>query len=160
LLVRAAGSWYDEASILDVLRGPRGGVGLAFAGTTKSRMVAMFRLRLAGLLLTLAAPTLTGCRSAPPVAPSIPLHVDETAMKAEVLRHVPVGTPVEDAERIMSSSGFDCTYFSPGGDDPPLLFCDVYQKEDWLVSRRWMVSFYCNDGKVTRVDVSTGLIGP
>ena len=121
----------------------------------------MFLLRFAAASLAFAALMMAGCRSALPSAgPSITLQVDETAMKAEILQHVPIGTPVEDAQRIMVASGFDCAYLHADGDGPPALFCSISKIEDWPVSRRWMISLYTDHGKVTSVDVGTGLIGP
>jgi hypothetical protein len=123
-------------------------------------MDAMVQSRLGGVLLLCAGLTLAGCRSAQPNGQSISLHADETAMKAEILQHIPIGTPVHDAERIMIANGFDCSFVDADGDDPPFLFCDIYKAEKWPVSQRWLISFEYVEDKVTSVGVGTGLIGP
>src|SRR5262245_50689827 len=34
------------------------------------------------------------------------LHEDQEAMRAEVLRHIPIGTPVNEAEKVLQANGF------------------------------------------------------
>jgi hypothetical protein len=43
-------------------------------------------------------------------APPMNLYLDEDAMKAEVLHHVRLGMPVEEAEEFMQKNGFQCHY--------------------------------------------------
>jgi hypothetical protein len=96
--------------------------------------------RLGCFSLFCAALTVTSCRSTQTASQSIALHSEEVAMKAEILQHIPLGTPIEEAARIMRVNGFDCSLVDVYGNDPPFLFCDLHKTERWPVSRRWMIS--------------------
>ena len=83
-------------------------------------------------------------------------------MVEAVLGRVPVGTPIDDAQRFMEREGFTC---SRSTNEPFLdrtgldyLYCD--RSEGGVTFRRWQVAVVHRDGKVTEVRASTGLVGP
>jgi hypothetical protein len=129
-------------------------------GGSESSMDATIGSRLSLALLLCGGFTLAGCRSPQPTIQPISLCSNESVMKAEVLQHIPVGTSIQDAERIMKQSGFECSFVEADGTNPPFLFCDIHKTEKWPVSRRWMISIQYTQDEVTDVTVGTGLIGP
>ena len=63
------------------------------------------------ILGAILASAVLGCAATPVVvAPpgAMPLYFDEETMRAEVAKHVPVGTLAADAQRIMQDHGFRC----------------------------------------------------
>ncbi len=83
-------------------------------------------------------------------------------MVQAVLGQVPVGTPIDDAQRFMEREGFTCSRSTNEHflDRTKLdyIYCD--RSEGGLVSRRWQVAVVHRDGKVTEVLASTDLAGP
>ena len=100
-----------------------------------------------------------------PAAEKIALSADVRATRDEVLRVVPKGTALAEAERKMRRNGFECSVKSgeawvgvEGKRD--YLYCDRERSGFSLVSRRWQVAIFLEKESVTEVDVQTGLIGP
>ena len=83
-------------------------------------------------------------------------------MKRVILKIVPLGTPLEVAQRLMAEEGFLCfrrtkaSVLDREGIDS--LWCD--RLEGGIVQRRWQVALVHRDGRVTEVLPSTGLVGP
>lgn len=68
------------------------------------------------LAFVLCVACLSGCVTSALLRP-VPqkeLHTDETAMQAEVLRFVAIGTPIEEAKKIMERDGFECDFYIDG----------------------------------------------
>ena len=84
-------------------------------------------------------------------------------MVEAILAQVPVGTPVDDAQRFMEREGFKCSrstnaaFLDRTGLD--YVYCDRWEASGF-VKRRWQVAIVHRDGKVTEVLASTGLVGP
>lgn len=84
-------------------------------------------------------------------------------MTEAVLSKVPVGTPVDDAQRFMEREGFKCSrstnaeFLDRKGLD--YIYCDRSEGSGF-VQRRWQVAVVHRDGKVVEVLASTGLVGP
>ena len=101
---------------------------------------------------------------------------DATRTKAEVLKHIPIGTPAAEAKDRVTGSGFRCVamrhqayadYANPSNVQiirrpADILYCDSGERSNWLllVSRRWQVGFEATKGKVSYVAVGVGLTGP
>ncbi len=127
-----------------------------------------------GLLLLVVV---GGCRAltssnARPSAPADPLQ--EAILKAKdlesragrcrkrpdaVLKEVPLGTPVDQAQTIMAGHGFGC---HPHGDDGqgPALFCRAYQPTSWVSGTFIDVTLHHRDGRIRDVEVVTIPDGP
>ena len=104
-------------------------------------------------------------RSTPPME----LHWNDGEMKAEVLAHVPVGMPIDEARRAMKTHGFKCRYdrdpwveYREGVDPARVgevyLICSKFKPErHWLnnffMSYEIEVFFSIEDGKVREVRV-------
>lgn len=121
-------------------------------------MTPTWKCCIAGLYVVVL--TIAGCRSTPRPQPDIMMRDDEAAMEDEILRHLPAGTPIEEAERFMAANGFKCSREVDSQDGAPYLFCDIQRPTTWPVSRRWMITMKYDEEKVTSVRVKTGLIGP
>lgn len=94
---------------------------------------------------------------------SVTLGIEEPARMVEaVLSQIPVGTPVEDAERFMEREGFACVHATNadflGRKGLNYIYCD--RAEGGIVQRRWQVAVVHNDGRVTEIITSTALFGP
>lgn len=105
--------------------------------------------------LALAFASVAGC--------SVTGGIEEPPRMVEaVLAKVPVGTPVDDAQRFMEREGFKCScstneqFLDRKGLD--YIYCD--RSVGGIVQRRWQVAVVHKDGKVVEVLASTGLIGP
>ncbi len=100
---------------------------------------------------------------------------DAEMTKAEVLKHVPLGTPIEQAKSYMEGEGFHCVPIQNQryDDDAPLqgqsitrgpadfLWCDSGELMTWeiVISKRWQVVFEDAGGRVSYVAVGVGLTG-
>ena len=98
------------------------------------------------------------------------LHLDEQEMKSEVLRHVAVGTPIDEAMKVMERHGFECCYdrdvwgelqadADPARQGEVYLICSRYkpQRSWWhnlFVSDEIKVYFSFKDNKVSEVRVA------
>ena len=101
--------------------------------------------------------------TAPAMGSSNTRGIEEPPRMVEaVLGQVPVGTPIDDAQRFMEQEGFTCSRSTnkPFLDRTGLdyIYCD--RSEGGLTFRRWQVAAVHRDGKVTEVLASTGLVGP
>jgi hypothetical protein len=116
------------------------------------------RVALTALALALAA--VAGCAGTRAVTRGIE---ESPRMVEVVLGHVPVGTPVEDAQRFMEREGFACSRSTSAAflDRKGLnyVYCDRSEGSGW-VQRRWQVAIVHRDGRVVEVLASTGLVGP
>jgi len=87
---------------------------------------------------------------------------DAAAMRNILVREVPPGSSVVEAERFMRDQGFSCyreldaSYRNLNGID--YLLCG--RDDGIVVFRVWSVAILHQDGKVTDVFVDTGLTGP
>jgi hypothetical protein len=93
------------------------------------------------------------------------------SLKQEIKKHIPTGTTIEDARRIMEANGFKCqlmerSFFAEREeDDHPLpvhsdidfLYCDK-EKGGLFCDRRWQVAIVHEHGIVSDVFVSIGRI--
>jgi hypothetical protein len=139
---------------------------------TARLMLAFTALCCAGLAGCVTSSAVS--RATPPMA----LHLDISEMKAEVLRHVAVGTPLDEAKGVMEAHGFKCSYgpyqdweqswFGGGtsaGQQEICLVCSKFMPQSgWLnrlfFSEEIKVYFPFEGDKVTEVRVeriSTGL---
>ncbi len=76
-----------------------------------------------------------------------------------VLKEVPLGTPVDQAQTVMAGHGFSC---SPHGDEGrgPSVLCWAHQPTSWLAGTIIQVTLHHRDGKITDVEVVTAYDGP
>lgn len=120
-------------------------------------------IRQIALLLVSLSILLAGCGQS---HVKIKLSDNPVQTKQEILKAVPLQTPISDARRMMEKAGFQCEMeensdFMEGKKlhkNIDYLYCDKSQKR--LVSRRWQVAIVVRTNKVQDVYVSTGLIGP
>ena len=100
---------------------------------------------------------------------------DAPMTKAEVLKHVPLGTPIEQAKSYMEGEGFRCFRMQNQryNDDATLkgqsitrgpadfLWCDSGELMTWqiVISKRWQIMFEDVSGKVSYVAAGVGLTG-
>jgi hypothetical protein len=86
---------------------------------------------------------------------------DEGEMRAEVLRYVKVGTPIEEAKEIMGKHGFKCVfermetlYRQAPGPGEYCLICSKYTPDsNWISCDLVKVCFFFEAGAVTDVVV-------
>jgi hypothetical protein len=85
-------------------------------------------------------------------------------MVEAVLSQVPLGTPVDEAQRFMEREGFKCTRSTNAAWEDrkglDYIYCDRSDSANWPVQRRWQVAIVYRDGKVIEILASTGLVGP
>jgi hypothetical protein len=103
------------------------------------------------------------------------LGADALTTKEKVLKAIPVGTPLPEAQRIMQARGFSCDLMeqrSFAEDNPEggrqlhhgpkdFLWCDSGQR--WFkfpVTKRWQVTLAHAQGAITSIHVGVGLTGP
>jgi hypothetical protein len=114
------------------------------------------RIALAAMVLVIVA----GCTGTRSVTRGIE---EPPRMVEAILGRVPVGTPVDDAQRFMEREGFTCTRTADGKfldrEGLDYVYCDRSEGEG-VVQRRWQVAIVHRDGKVAEVLASTGLVGP
>jgi hypothetical protein len=101
---------------------------------------------------------------------------DAATTRAEVLKHIPLGTSIERAKSYMEGEGFHCLPVQNQrySDDATsqrqsitrgpadFLWCDSGEVMTWqiVISKRWQVVFEDVAGKVSYVAVGVGLTGP
>src|SRR5438552_13244627 len=114
----------------------------------------MKHVAVAGILLAAVA---AGCGSKATATRNVQ---DAEAMKAALLREMPVGTPIADAQRIMEREGFKCEErkdrsFSEMGnlhEGIDFLLCTrADETEDPLMKRKWIVAVVDKDDKVSDI---------
>ncbi len=109
-----------------------------------------------GLLAIFAAIALSACSHGEKLS-------DQPGVAASQIKHwVPLGTAARDALRDMRQHGFVCSTVTNGtfghvrGVD--YLYCG--RSSGGIVHRRWQAALVLIDGKVSEVQVTTGLVGP
>jgi len=81
-----------------------------------------------------------------------------TVSPAPVLKYVPLGTSIEEAQKVMASHGFEC---SPSDNAAhPRLVCKASRNIGFMVAEVIRVILYHEEGKITNVEVATYLDGP
>jgi len=111
-------------------------------------------------LIAVALVAVAGCAGTRSVTRDIQ---EPPRMVEAVLAQIPVGTPVDDAQRFMEREGFACSrntnaeFLDRKGLD--YVYCDRSEGSGF-VQRRWQVAVIHRDGKVVEVLASTGLVGP
>lgn len=111
-------------------------------------------LGLLGALFTI------GCQGASPSGANMANQIlteGAAATKTNILDRIPIGTPIDNARKIMDEAGCDCMMDSDDSGD--YLYCYKAETIELTYSRVWKVFFYYQDGKVYDVSVTTGLIG-
>ena len=97
-----------------------------------------------------------GCVTASPQTQpraSMKLSHNQEAMKEEVMKHLSIGMPIEEAAQIMKDNGFKVGNGSPH-DEPHLSCYAVYH--DWSLTfgtKEINISLFHETGKLTRVQV-------
>lgn len=86
------------------------------------------------------------------------LHFDAAAMRAEVLKYLSVGMPIENAKRILEDSGFQCPSFAFGGASS-LQYRAIYQTHGFVADEIWVAMDY-ESGVVTDIKVDCISVGP
>ncbi|REK34361.1 MAG: hypothetical protein DWQ45_13345 [Planctomycetota bacterium] len=104
------------------------------------------------LLLSLGCATSKNEQTKP-----IRLTSNESETRERILAEIAVGMPIHAAEEAMTASGFSCT--AKDDEDGEYLYCDAQQSESTFIKRRWQVKVRHRDGRVSDVEVRTGLIG-
>jgi len=88
---------------------------------------------------------------------TVALTDDKTTTKEAVLRVIPLGTPIADAQSIMEASGCDCTKGSDEEGD--YLYCYKEESIKLTYGRIWKLFLYYENDVVSDVSVTTGLLG-
>jgi hypothetical protein len=86
------------------------------------------------------------------------LYFEEEAMRAEVLKYVSAGMPIDNARRIMEDSGFKCEDNYVRG--PGCLSCRAVYDTHFLLADEISVSIEHESGKVIDVKVDCYCVGP
>ena len=104
----------------------------------------------------------------------IKLRDDPQAMKQEVLKKVPIGSPIQDARKIMEENGFAVAAYEnadfveyPNGDynreilhkGEDFLLCYKKSTPFFFVTREWMIIIVHGGDVVSDIFVNTGLTG-
>jgi hypothetical protein len=87
------------------------------------------------------------------------LRFDNEAMRAEVMKYVSAGMPIENAKRIMEDSGFKCedSFFT----GPPCVRCSAVSGTHGIfLADEVFVLLYHEAGKVTDIKVDCHTVGP
>src|SRR5271165_5405127 len=117
-------------------------------------------------LTFLAATFLCGCASFPTLQPTarMDLSLDESSMRSEVLKYVKLGTPIEDAKKIMEQQGFSCSFERDHSNrdrvrHPFGLICSIMKPqsswwESLFISHEIRVSILFEAGVVTEINVT------
>jgi hypothetical protein len=95
----------------------------------------------------------------------IHFYEDTAQMRKEMLSHIPIGTPIETAEKIMNANKCDCSYmkdeeFAAGKilhSHIDYLYCFHDQPCIWS-SDHWQIAIVYKEGKVTDVLVAFSII--
>jgi hypothetical protein len=117
-------------------------------------------------LLILAANT--GCDSR---GGDIKLSQDDKKTKGEILRRIPIGSPMDQARKIMEENGFVCTmhindsFVENTGSNKQILhhgkdflFCDKKRRGIIACDQRWQVFLVRSEDTVAEVYVNYGTI--
>lgn len=119
---------------------------------------------------------LVGCRTEPPKRTLIH-DASPTETRTEILKLIPIGTPLNQAEATLVKSGFKKledpskwpepqpgTAPRPSGkiaEDAPYVTYGSHVPIDWCVTRDWFVQLYHKAGVVEDIQVTAGgLTGP
>jgi hypothetical protein len=103
--------------------------------------------------------------------PKLKMHNKTRVMKQEVQKYIPTGTAIEVAKQIMEANGFTCTLkekadfaeMEGNGDlvarhgAIDYLYCDK-EKGGLFCARRWQIAIVHENGVVSDILVSIGLI--
>jgi hypothetical protein len=114
-------------------------------------LVRTWPMALAALL-----PITSGCAS----RQSFTRGIEEPARMEEViLKAIPVGTPLPEAQRFMESEGFSC-FADKNRDGTEILWGDRQNAtKKFLINQRWQIKIRHESGKVAEVKAHVGLIG-
>ena len=122
----------------------------------------ILRLRLAALLLfPLSVTGASGCQKNHTTnlvanADAMQILEDSKLMRQELLRHIPIGTPIDQAQKSMTKNVFDCSIHE---NPDPHLYCVTQRTETLAVSCKWQIMIDYEDSAVTDIVVSTGFVG-
>jgi hypothetical protein len=86
------------------------------------------------------------------------LQLEEDAMRAEVLKYLSPGMPIENAKRIMEDSGFKCEDSWSGGSR--VLLCSAVYATHFMMADEINVLLHHESGKLTNVKVDCFSVGP
>lgn len=81
------------------------------------------------------------------------LDYDDDATRANVLAVVPIGTPIQEAERIMEEQGLSCKR-DRGRSRDANLWCWYNERGAQFITWTWMIKFRIEDGAVSDVTCS------
>ena len=112
---------------------------------------------------------LFGCRGGPP-SQTITVKSNEKETKAEILKFIPIGMPLCQAEDTMVKSGFTRIRPTPGrpakGNCPPMpawtvdessyLLYYIDTPDGFMTTRTWYVQLYHKTGTVEDIKVTPG----
>ena len=105
---------------------------------------------------------ITGCnstdrKSAQPNAGSlrIPLTDNAGEMEASILKHLPVGTALDEVEDFMAEERFHCAKLLPN-----ILTCSAQRDASPWVTKEWIAEIKFKDGRLVDVTVSVHHTGP
>ena len=96
------------------------------------------------------------------------LYKNPKDMKQEIIKYIPIGSSIKDAQRIMEANGFKCelkhgsfTVVNAGEPGPGVvyhnmdyLYCDKEVNSEIFSLRRWQISIVHKDGVVSDVFMS------
>jgi hypothetical protein len=85
------------------------------------------------------------------------LYFDNEAMRAEVLRYLSIGMPIDNAKRIMQDSGFTCkdSQFTT-----PYLHCSAVYSSGLLISDEIHIFMRDESGRISTIEVDCHSVGP
>jgi hypothetical protein len=86
------------------------------------------------------------------------LQFEKDAMRAEVLKYISTGMPIDNAKRIMEDSGFTCSDSCSA--EPQALQCTAVYATHFLMADEIYVLLYHEAGKLRDVKVDCYSVGP
>jgi len=97
----------------------------------------------------------------PPFSTPAYLRGDIAKIRQELLKIIPIGTPLEDAERIVESLGLENTYErflesyglerGMGSRELGFIACQYNGKRGFVDDTTWLITINCLDGRVTDI---------
>jgi hypothetical protein len=91
--------------------------------------------------------------------PKLAFSKEDTVFLNEASKAIPIGTPIDEAERLLSANGFDCKRIHDS-DGKPGLLARLSKRSTLFTSWVWVLWILEEDGKVSGITGSTAGLGP
>ncbi|HMV43781.1 MAG TPA: hypothetical protein PK079_09875 [Leptospiraceae bacterium] len=81
-----------------------------------------------------------------------------------LLKHIPIGSSIPEAIRILKQNDFECSIIEKGEfleeRNINFIYCNHYEMVGLFISRRWQIAILLKKEKVDDIHLTTGLLGP